>query len=205
VVAGFARHGADVGLLYVDGDADLSTPGTTSSGVLDSMVVAHLLGEGVPELTGLGPRVPLLAADRLLLFGFDDPDDLGPAQQALLARYAPTAWPAPRVREAPGGPRAAAASALAELEARAGTVVVHFDVDVVDTGDLPLANFPHFNQGLTLADALACLTVFLASDKLGGLVVTEVNPDHDPDGTQLGRLVDGLVAALARRGPALAR
>jgi arginase len=46
VVAGFARHGADVGLLYFDGDADLSTPASTSSGVLDSMVVAHLLGEG---------------------------------------------------------------------------------------------------------------------------------------------------------------
>jgi arginase len=44
--------------------------------------------------------------------------------------------------------------------------------------------------------------VFPASDRLGGVVVTEVNPDHDPDGTQLGRLVDGLVAALARRGPA---
>ena len=74
VVAGFARHGADVGLLYFDGDADLSTPASTSSGVLDSRVVAHLLGEGAPGLTGLGPRVPLLAADRLLLFGFDDPD-----------------------------------------------------------------------------------------------------------------------------------
>jgi arginase len=201
VVAGFARHDGDLGLLYFDGDADLSTPDSTRSGVLDSMVVAHLLGEGEPELAGLGPRVPLLPAERLLLFGFDDPDDLGEAQQALLARHAPPAWPAGRVREAPGGPRAAAAAALAELEARAGTVVVHFDVDVVDTGDLPLANFPHFGQGLSLADALACLEVFLGSAKLGGLVVTEVNPDHDPDdGGQLGRLVDGLVAAFPRRG-----
>jgi hypothetical protein len=30
------------------------------------------------------------------------------------------------------------------------------------------------------------------------LIVTEVNPNHDPGG-QLGRLVDGLVAALARQ------
>jgi arginase len=204
VAAGFARHGDDLGLLYFDGDADLSTPATTSSGVLDSMVVAHLLGEGAPALARLGPRVPLLPADRLVLFGFDDPDDLGEAQQALLARHAPTAWPASRVRAAAGGPRAAAAAALGELEARAGTVVVHFDVDVVDTGDLPLANFPHFNQGLTLADAVACLEVFCGGAKLGGLVVTEVNPDHDPDGTQLGRLVDGLAAALAQRAPATA-
>ena len=200
VAAGFARHGDDLGLLYFDGDADLSTPATSRSGVLDSMGVAHLLGEGAPALARLGPRYPLLAADRLLLFGFDDPDDLGDAQQALLARHAPAAWPASRVREVPGGPRAAAAAALAELEARAGTVVVHFDVDAVDSGDLPLANFPHHGQGLALAEALACLEVFLASPKLGGLVVTEVNPDHDPDGGQLGRLVDGLVAALAGRG-----
>ena len=200
VVAGFARHDSDLGLLYFDGDADLSTPATSRSGVLDSMGVAHLLGEGAPALARLGPRYPLLAADRLLLFGFDDPDDLGDAQQALLARHAPAAWPAARVREVPGGPRAAAAAALAELESRAGTVVVHFDVDAVDSGDLPLANFPHHGQGLALAEALACLEVFLASPKLGGLVVTEVNPDHDPDGGQLGRLVDGLVAALAGRG-----
>ncbi len=73
-------------------------------------------------------------------------------------------------------------------------------MDVVDSGDLPLANFPHFGQGLSLTDTLACLEAFLASPKLGGLVVTEVNPDHDPGG-QLARLVDGLVAALARQGP----
>jgi arginase len=200
VVAGFARHGDDLGLLYFDGDADLSTPATTSSGILDAMVVAHLLGEGAPSLAGIGPRTPLLAPDRLLLFGYDDPGDLGEPQQALLARHAPAAWPATRIRAVPGGPPAAAAAALAELEARSGTVLVHFDVDVVDSGDLPLANFPHFGQGLSLADAFACLDAFLASPRLGGLVVTEVNPDHDPGG-QLARLVDGLVAALARQAP----
>src|SRR6266508_4657058 len=48
VVAGFARHGDELGLVYLDGDADLSTPATSRSGVLDSMGVAHLLGEGAP-------------------------------------------------------------------------------------------------------------------------------------------------------------
>lgn len=33
VMAGVQRHGPDAGLLYVDGDADLDTPDTTSSGV----------------------------------------------------------------------------------------------------------------------------------------------------------------------------
>jgi len=196
VVSGFLRHGGDLGLLYFDGDSDLSTPASTRSGILDSMGVGHLLGESGNALARLGPRFPLLTPERLVLFGFDDADDLGEQQQAALARLAPPAWPAARIR---GAPREAAAAALAELEARAGTILVHFDVDAVDSGDLPLANFPHFGQGLSLADALACLEVFLASDKLGGVVVTEVNPDHDPEGGQLERLVDGLAAAFARR------
>jgi arginase len=196
VVAGFARRGADLGLVYFDGDADLSTPATGRSGVLDSMGVAHLLGQGAPALAQVGPRVPLLAAERLVLFGCEAGELGDERHRELAGRLAGHAWPAERIRAAAGGPPAAASAALAELEPRVGTVLVHFDVDVVDSGDLPLANFPHFGQGLTLAEALACLEVFLAAGNLGGLVVTEVNPDHDPDGSQLPRLVDGLAAAI---------
>ena len=46
VMAGVQRRYPEAGLLYVDGDADLATPGTTSSGVLDAMGAAHLLGPG---------------------------------------------------------------------------------------------------------------------------------------------------------------
>ena len=48
VVAGVQRRypdaAWDAALIYVDGDADLATPQTTSSGVLDAMGIAHLLG-----------------------------------------------------------------------------------------------------------------------------------------------------------------
>jgi hypothetical protein len=40
-----------------------------------------------------------------------------------------------------GQPRAAA-RAIEAVAAASGPVVVHFDVDVIDSGDLPLANFP---------------------------------------------------------------
>ncbi len=35
----------------------------------------------------------------------------------------------------------------------------------------------------------------LSSPKFGGLVLTEVNPDHDPDGTLARLLLDGLAVA----------
>ncbi len=201
VVAGFARHTDDLGLLYFDGDADLSTPATTASGVLDSMVVAHLLGEGAPALHGPGSRCCRPTGCCCS----------ASTTRTTSARPSRRSWPGTPRR--PGRPPGSWRPPVARGRRRpppwltwrpGGTVVVHFDVDVVDSGDLPLANFPHFNQGLTLADALACLEVFCGSARLGGLVVTEVNPDHDPDGTQLGRLVDGLVAALAQRAPATA-
>ena len=70
--------------------------------------------------------------------------------------------------------------------------LVYFDVDVLHTGLFPLANFPHF-AGLTLEEVSVCLAEFGRGEKFGGLVITEVNPDHDPD----GRLVKALAAAVA--------
>jgi arginase len=55
-------------------------------------------------------------------------------------------------------------------------VLVHFDVDSIDSADFPLADFPHHNQGMPLSDALDCLRVFLSSPKCGGLVLTDASP-----------------------------
>ncbi|HSG82867.1 MAG TPA: arginase family protein, partial [Gemmatimonadota bacterium] len=58
VLAGMIRQAPDLDLLYFDGDLDLNTPDTTVSGILDGMVMAHILGEGVEALARLGPRYP---------------------------------------------------------------------------------------------------------------------------------------------------
>src|ERR1700728_1237869 len=59
VIAGCRRRHPDVGLVYVDGDSDVSVPGDGGSGILDAMGVSHLLGRGAPELSGLGGPGPL--------------------------------------------------------------------------------------------------------------------------------------------------
>jgi 2-oxo-4-hydroxy-4-carboxy--5-ureidoimidazoline (OHCU) decarboxylase len=48
-----------------------------------------------------------------------------------------------------------------------------------------------------LEDVVACLRVLRAHPSFAGLVVTEVNPTHDADGSQLSRYVDGVVRSLA--------
>ncbi|KGH47071.1 hypothetical protein IN07_08925 [Modestobacter caceresii] len=92
-----------------------------------------------------------------------------------------------------------AAEAVRRLGGVCGSFLVHLDVDVLDTNDVPLANFPH-SAGLSLGELAGALDVFCGSDACAGLVLTEVDPDHDPDGTLLPQLIDVVATALAPRG-----
>ena len=192
VVSGLARS-CDVGLMYVDGDADLNTPDSSDSGVLDTMGMTHLLGGGTDELSRLGPRYPLVSPQQVVLFGFD-PAELDTGQWTRLVSQHLYAAPAPTVRS---DPARAADEARSFLENSCDAFLLHLDVDVLDSGSFPLANFPHFG-GLALPDVMTCLARFTASPRLAGIVVTEVNPDHDPEGRLLRELVDSLVGCLAR-------
>jgi arginase len=152
------------------------------------MGMTHMLGGGSPRLARLGSRYPLLQPGQVVLFGFD-PAELDTGQWTELTSRHLYAAPAPAVRADPAGE---ARRARAYLDRRCGSYLVHFDVDVLHTGLFPLANFPHF-AGLTLDQAVVCLNEFAGGEKFGGLVVTEVNPDHDPSG-QLLRTLSARVA-----------
>ena len=56
--------------------------------------------------------------------------------------------------------------------------MVHFDVDVIDFVNFPVADVPQRNAGLTFREAIACLEVFASSSHFAGLTITEFNPDH---------------------------
>jgi arginase len=190
VIAGLLRHYRRLGLLYFDADLDLNTPETTPSGVFDGMVLAHILGRGLPELAEIGPRCPLLPEEDIVPFGYDsgsgwiDPPELEILERSRMSRY-----PLARVR---ADPAAAARDALLRLESRSDAILVHFDVDVMD---FPAVDVPH-PHGLDGESAFAALQVFVAAPTCIALVVTELNPEEDPDRAHTARLVDGLVGAL---------
>jgi arginase len=192
-IAGFKRSDPGVGLVYVDGDADLGYPGNGGSGIFDSMGVSHLLGRGAAELTTLGGPAPLLAPTRLAIVG-SDPRETDDAGRTYLAELGVSFEEAPSFIADPAG---AAQRGLAAVADAAGRILVHVDVDVVDSGQLPLANFPHYDSGVTLDHVVACLRVLRGHPSFAGLVLTEVNPTHDPAGAELRRLADAVVSALA--------
>ncbi len=183
VVAGLQRDGS-VALAYVDGDADLNSP-DRGSGVLDATGVAHLLGLADDSLSRLGPRFPMLGESELALLGYD-PDDVDSVDRDALAAR-------PGLRHSTYAELSADPVGLA-TQARDGLVgdalVVHFDVDVVDGRELPLANFPHYCTGVSVETVRTVLRTLLESDRLAAIVLTEVNPTHDPSGALLERYLD---------------
>jgi arginase len=146
----------------------------------------------VPELAGIGPRRPLLLPADVAFVGFgDDEEDV----HGLV--------PAPRLRGADviADPVAAGRNALAALPHR--HLVVHFDVDVLDALELPLADIATYGTGMRLDHVAPLLKTLVADRRVVGLTIVEANPDHDPDGTSIRRLVTAVGAALAAAASAV--
>jgi arginase len=189
-VAGFA--GRDIGLVYFDRHADLNVPASTIDGALDWMGVAHMLGiEGAePELAGIAGPPPLLAPERITFLGLAP---VTPPEQAVIDELGLPIVPLDRTIADPAG---AARQALEALADRA-EVVVHFDVDVLDFLDAPLAENADRAPGLPLSAAAAILEELLLDARTRALTVTEFNPHHG-DAATTARLVEALTGALVR-------
>jgi arginase family enzyme len=71
-------------------------------------------------------------------------------------------------------------------------------VDVINSTEFQLGKFPYY-AGLASEDAIAALEVFVGSEKLVGLVITEVNPGNDGSVEMVERLVDGIVGAFRNK------
>jgi arginase len=196
-VAGHVAARERVGLLYFDAHADLNVPASVREGALDWMGLAHMLGEegAVPELVSAGPRAPLLTADQVLLFGWD-PDQSTGFERAVIERRGIAIVP---VHEVAADPEDAAARAVGLAGGRCDRLLVHFDVDVIDFTDMPLSENWGRNEGLAYDHALRALAVLLASPKLVGLTITELNPDHTEQGAEsLERFATVVADSLAR-------
>jgi arginase len=198
-VAGLRRReraSGDVGVFYLDGDADLDTP-EEGWGVLDSCGVAHLLGDGDPQLAGLRPGGPLLDASQLVLFGFH-PAQLSDGQWRRFVSHGVYGVPVTDIPAGTAGSRAA--RALQRLGDKRA-LLCHLDIDVIDFATFPLADCPRYHGGLSVSDTFDAVKSAAGHPGLACLTLTEVNPDHDPDGELSRHLVSRWTAAVAAGWP----
>lgn len=174
VVAALRRLGSgELGLLYVDRGYDINTPQSTTDGALDWMGLAHALALPgcADDLTYAFGARPLLEAHQVAWLGVEP-------------RMA-TEWErqeADRLRlrvttseELAADPAGSAREALEELPG--GPLAVHFDVDVLDFTDAPLAeNTDGRNTGPTLDQVTDAIVVAARDPRMRALSIGELNP-----------------------------
>ncbi len=71
-----AARGGEIGLLWIDAHGDMNTPATTTSGNVHGMPLAALVGPEPAELSKIGVRSPKVRADKTVLIGIRNLDDL---------------------------------------------------------------------------------------------------------------------------------
>ncbi|MGH7477593.1 MAG: arginase family protein [Longimicrobiales bacterium] len=118
-------NASDVGVLWFDAHADFNTPETTTSGFLDGMSLAMLVGRCWAPLAETIPGFTPVAEDRVLLLGVRDVD---PAELALLSDSGVRVL-------APAAVREDLETALDRLARTTREVYVHLDLDALDPGD----------------------------------------------------------------------
>jgi arginase len=193
-VAGALRGTERVGLVYVDLDTDLNTPESTRDGALDWMGVAHLLGlEGtLPDLAGVGPRVPMLGPEQVLYFAHDNVE---PCEREVIERLDIAEV---RLAEVVADPSGAAEAVATGWARRFERLLIHLDVDVLDFARMPLAENTRRNVGLGFDQLMAALRPLLAAPNWTTLTVCELNPDHgERDGSTVRTFAEALADALA--------
>ena len=180
------------GLLYVDRGYDINTPDSTTDGALDWMGMAHALAlPGCLDVLAdaFGPR-PLLEPHQVAWLGVE-PRMATEWEREQAARLGLQVTSSEALAADPSG---AASAALRNLPA--GPLAVHFDVDVLDFTNAPLAeNTDGRNTGPTLDQAAEALLVATRDRRFRVLSIGELNPTRsvgDPDA------IPRFVGAMAR-------
>jgi arginase len=191
-VAGLLDRVEPLGVVYVDRHADLNVPDSTVDGALDWMGVAHMLDvDGtLDRLAALARQRPMLSAGQVSFLG------LGPHTDFEAEVIADRALPVVDVLRMASDPVGSARTALCPLAACKG-LAVHFDVDLVDFLDAPLAENTDRGIAPSLTACGEALRELLADTRVRALTVTEFNPHHgSQEGDTTQRLLDVLVNAL---------
>ncbi len=189
-VAGVRRYFRHVAMIYMDRDADLQTPATTSTGCVDGMVASHITGRGAAEMVRFWPEPPLVRDPDLALFGVER---IEAAEKSLLERSPIRHYLAADVQRI--GPATAAKRALERVHGAGNQFVLHLDVDVI--ADFSATNYPG-SGGLRIEEVREAMEVFAGQEHLAAVEIAAYNPAKDPDGS-CAKLVVELVAHVLQK------
>ncbi|WP_025410080.1 arginase family protein [Gemmatirosa kalamazoonensis] len=163
--------GDDLAVVWLDAHGDLETPETTTSGFVDGMALAALLGRCWRSMTASVQGFRRVPGSRVVLVGARDLSD---AERALIAD-AGVRW----VRADALGALDPALDAVVADGAR--RVYLHVDLDVHDPAALPVNSYPA-PGGLSAAEVRDVVRRVGARLEIAAAAMTAYDPSCDPRG-----------------------
>ena len=168
-----ASRGKDLGLIWVDAHGDMNTPATTRSGNVHGMPLAALLGNEPHELARIGKRSPKVRADKTVLLGIRDLDEL---EKQLVRDSKVHVFTMKEIDQQ--GISAVMKKALKIAGRGTGGIHVSFDLDSCDPTIAPGVGTPK-KGGLNYREAQLVMELISDSGRLIALDLVEINPILD--------------------------
>jgi arginase len=183
-----AQRGGRIGLIWLDAHADLNTPGSTGTGNIHGMPVAHIVGHGDPALSGLSSNFPAVRAQDLAIIGARDLDR---AEQEHARAFGVRVYTMREIDER--GMRAVLQEAIQQVSQETVGIHVSLDLDFVDPAEAPGVGTP-VRGGATYREAHLALETLCDTGKIVSMDLVEVNPVLDRF-NQTAELAVGLLAS----------
>jgi len=181
------------GLIFMDGHTDFQTPESSASKAVAGMDLAIVTGYGAELLTNMKDMKPYVRESDVVIFGNRDIEDRETYYAPLIFETDISMITLDYARQV--SIEMAAMQAVELLKQRGVTGFwIHLDADVLDSAIMPAVDSV-MPGGLSYAEMIAALRVFLGSGMAVGMEITIYDPDLDPDGSIARAYVDALVEA----------
>ncbi|HEX6315389.1 MAG TPA: arginase [Gemmatimonadaceae bacterium] len=188
-----AARNQRVGVIWMDAHADLNTPGSSRSGNVHGMPLAHLLGHGDTALATAGGIRPAVRPGNVAIVGLRDADD---AEREHIAKWKVRALTMRAIDER--GVRSVMEEAIAVASDGTSGIWLSFDLDCL-TPEVAPGVGTSVPGGMTYREAHLALEMLADTGRLVGLDLVEVNPVLDEHNRTAGIATDLVLSALGKR------
>jgi arginase len=172
---------ATVGVVWFDGHADFNTPETTTSGFLDDMGLAIVVGHCWAGMRRSVPAFRPVREENIILVGSRG---ASPVEKERLRKSGANVVEERSVRECGG--LEALGIALDAVVGRVRRVHVHLDLDVLDPEVVGPANEFALEGGISAEEAEACVKAIRERFEIASATVASYDPFFDQEGRVLG-------------------
>jgi len=188
----YRNQGKNVGLLWFDAHGDMNVPGSSPSGNIHGMPLAHLLGKGDPDLKNIQGFSPKVKPENVALIGIRDIDSHERQNIRESGIHAFT------MREIDEHGMAAIARRALEI-VNDGTAGFHisFDVDGCDPTVIP-GSGTLVPGGVSFREAHLLMEYCADNGNLLSLEIAELNPFLDEGNISAERAMELLLSAMGK-------